>query len=341
MSDNKFLNSKDLKSDELYMPKIVAIGNAIVDILFEVDDDFLKKNSLVKGSMQLAKLAMPFNYKKISCGGSAANTLSIASLLGAKAYFIGKVGDDEFGKIFIEQSNKDNLIFYNCDYHKTNIQGTASCNILITPDSQRTMLTDLGCASQIYEEDIKKEFFENKDIFYIEGYMWDSINAKSSIKKGIKLAKENNVEISFTLSDSFCVARHKEEFKDLIINDVDLIFANEDEIRSLLSLNNEDVEELNILKLLNIEKTNKIIVVTRGERGCLIYHKDKIVKCEARKVCAIDSTGAGDAFAAAFIYAYLKKMNLNEAGQYANKIAAKMVEIIGARFEIIDRSFFE
>ena len=306
--------------------KILAIGNAIVDIVCKIDDEFLAQNSLVKGSMSLinektADKLSELKFEKIVSGGSASNTISLLSKLGNKNLFIGKVGNDKFGEKFIQEITKEHSEFLtDKNLHKP----TARSFILVSPDGERTMCTFLGCAPEILESDIKEEFFKDISILYLEGYLWDSPETINALKKSIKLAKENNVKIAFSLSDLFCVSRHKEDFLNLIINDLDIVFANETEVTEL----GENYAEI-------FAKNQKLIaIITKSENGCEVIYKQKSIAVVTDKVeKVIDTTGPGDVFAGGFLHEYLNGSELEICAQKGNEMAGKIIQQFGARFE--------
>lgn len=305
--------------------KILAIGNAIIDIVCKIDDEFLAQNSLVKGSMSLidektANKLSELKFEKIISGGSASNTVSLLSKLGNKNLFIGKVGNDKFGEKFIQEITKENTEFLT---NKHLIKKTARSFILVSPDGERTMCTFLGCAPELFENDIKEEFFKNLEILYLEGYLWDSIETINALKKAIKLAKENGIKIAFSLSDLFCVARHKEDFLNLIINDLDIVFANENEA---LELGKNYVEIFS--------KNKKLIaIVTKSANGCEVFYEEKSIKISTNLIeNIVDTTGAGDVFAGGFLHEYLKNSSLEICGKKGNEMAGKIIQQFGARF---------
>lgn len=313
--------------------KIIAIGNAIVDILSQTDDSFLSKNKLVKGSMSLIDNEIAENLAKIDsikidCGGSAANTISAISQLGIESGFIGKVSNDLFGKKFIEKITENKIKYLSKTFHNL---PTAKSFILISDDAQRTMCTYLGCASEIDINDIDSQSFNNTDILYLEGYLWDKPSTVETLKSAIKIAKENNTKIAFTLSDSFCVTRHKSDFLDLIKNDLDILFCNEAEFLELLNsqqFSNESA--LNFFKKFH----NLTTIITRSEKGCVIIKDNILTAIPASHIAnIIDSTGAGDSFAAGFLYQILKGQDLIKAAKFGNLLAATIIQKFGARFE--------
>ncbi len=313
--------------------KIIGIGNAIVDVLCKVDDEFLVANSLTKGSMSLidektAQKLLKLKPEKITSGGSAGNTIATLAQLKIACDFIGKVSADELGKKYIEEISKTSVNFVNKNYSKNS---TAKSFILITPDANRTMCTFLGCASEISENDIKEDSFKNADFLYLEGYLWDSEATISALKKAIKLAKQNNVKIAFSLSDLFCVLRHKNDFLNLIKNDLDLLFANESEAIELIDSGKFSADKLNEFFSSN---PKLVAAITRSENGCVIFSNKKYFEVSAKKVInLVDTTGAGDAFAAGFLYGLCNNYSLKNSAEYGNKLAAEIIQKFGARFE--------
>lgn len=306
--------------------KIIGIGNAIVDILCKSDESFLEENNLLKGSMSLidnatANQFLEIKSEKISCGGSASNTIAALSQLGVGSSFIGKVGGDELGQKFISEIEKTNTRFIGS---KNRQEDSAKSFVFVTPDAQRTMCTFLGCASQIDENDINDKIFENAQILYLEGYLWDSPSTIEALKKAIELAKKNNVKIAFSLSDSFCVSRHKDDFIKLIKNDLDILFANEAEA---LELDNNFKE---ILQTNN----NLIAAITKSDKGCEIFYNNKSFSVDAQKISSpTDTTGAGDCFAAGFLYGIVNDFTLEKSANFGNIIASQIIQKFGARFD--------
>jgi sugar/nucleoside kinase (ribokinase family) len=312
--------------------KILAIGNAIIDIVCKVDDEFLTENGLIKGSMSLideakAHKLSELKSEKITSGGSAGNTIATLAELGTKSAFIGKVANDNFGKEFIREISRSGVAFLN-DGHSD--KASAKSFILITPDAQRTMCTFLGCASEITEEDIKEESFKNVSLLYLEGYLWDAPKTILALKKAISLAKKHNVKIAFTLSDSFCVSRHKSDFLSLIKDDLDLLFANEQEILELTSQKQFSLKELaEFFK----PKKGLTVVVTRSEKGCAVFEDNKFFESSPQNIIElIDTTGAGDAFAAGFLHGFSKNIELKTSAEFGNILGSKIIQKIGARF---------
>ena len=310
--------------------KIIGIGNAIVDVFVKVNDDFLLKNNLAKGSMKLIEkdefdsLKRTIKIEKIEAGGSVANTMAGIAYLGGHASFIGKVNSDEFGKIYKKSLEKIKVNFLYPE-KKGNLSTGASI-IFITPDSERTMCTYLGISSQLSKEDINEDYIKDYEIIFLEGYLWDKGISEEMFKHVIQLAKKNNVKIAMSLSDIFCVTRHREDFFKLLKNDLNILIGNENEINKLMKKNNL-LDSMNELK--NIDK---LIVVTRSENGSMAILNNKIINCESTKVDkVIDLTGAGDLFAAGFLKEYLDKSNIKKCLKIGSEVAAKIIQKIGAR----------
>jgi len=311
---------------------VAGIGNAIVDVLTQVEDDFLKIYGLKKGSMTLIdekmaeELYSSINITEEISGGSAANTIAGLASLGKKTAFIGKVKNDSLGSSFDYGLN---CIGVQCNAIKENKGlSTARCIIFVTPDAQRTMCTFLGVAGQLNLNDIKKNepVIANSKILYLEGYLWDKPEAKLAIRKAIQIAKENKSKVAFSLSDSFCVQRHKYEFLDLIKKDIDIIFANEDEITSLF-----DKKDFNVATM-ECRNHNAVWALTRSEKGSTIVFKDEIHHIEIDKVeKLIDTTGAGDLYAAGFLNGFLENKDLKTCGRMGSIAASEIISHFGAR----------
>jgi sugar/nucleoside kinase (ribokinase family) len=310
--------------------KILGIGNAIVDVFVKVDDDFLSKNNLTKGSMKLIEkqefesLKNTIKIEKIEAGGSVANTMVGIASLGGNPSFIGKVNSDKFGNIYKKSLKKINVNFLYSE--KEENLSTGASIIFITPDSERTMCTYLGISSQLSKEDINEDYIKDYEIIFLEGYLWDKGISEEMFKHVIQLAKKNKVKIAMSLSDIFCVTRHREDFFKLLKNDLNILIGNENEINELMKKNNL-IDSINELK--NI---NKLIIITRSENGSVAIFNNEITNCESIKVeKVLDLTGAGDLFAAGFLKEYLDKSNIKKCLQAGSKLAAQVIQKIGAR----------
>ena len=310
--------------------KILGIGNAIVDVFVKVDDIFLSKNKLVKGTMKLIEknefesLKNSIKIEKIEAGGSIANTMAGISYLKGNASFIGKINTDEFGKIYRKSLEKINVNFSYVE--KDENLPTGASIIFITPDSERTMCTYLGISSQLSKNDIDEKNIKDYEIIFLEGYLWDKGMSEQMFKHVINLAKKNNVKIAMSLSDIFCVSRHRDDFFKLLINDLNILIGNENEINELMQKNNllDSIQEL--------KKINKLIVITRSENGSLAILNNEITNCESVKIEKIlDLTGAGDLFASGFLKEYLDKSDIKKCLQAGSMLAAKVIQKIGAR----------
>ena len=310
--------------------KILGIGNAIVDVFVKVDDNFLLKNNLTKGSMKLIEkdefdsLKSTIKIEKIEAGGSVANTMAGIAYLEGFPSFIGKINSDEFGKIYKKSLEK---IKVNFSYVEKNEDlSTGASIIFITPDSERTMCTYLGISSQLSMADINEDHVKGNEIIFLEGYLWDKGISEEMFKHVIKLAKKNNIKVAMSLSDIFCVTRHREDFFKLLINDLNILIGNENEINELMQKNNL-LDSINELK-----KFDKIIIITRSEGGSLAILNNEITNCESVKVeKVLDLTGAGDLFAAGFFKEYLNNSDIKNCLKTGSKLAAQVIQKIGAR----------
>ena len=306
--------------------KILGIGNAIVDVLCKVSDDFLKKNSLKKSTMKLMdeiefkKLISSVEIDQTVSGGSVANSIVGLSQLGNKVGFIGKINNDSLGKKYEDGLLKENVKFLY--ERKDELISTGSCLILITPDSERTMCTYLGIAGKISDQDISIQDIKNSDIVFLEGYLWDQGDPKKAFDKAILNSKTN----SMSLSDIFCVERHKKNFLELVINKLDIIFANEQEILSLISSSNFN-DAINFGK-----EIKKNLVITRGNKGATAIYQGEVFECKAKKNLNIkDLTGAGDLFAAGYLHGIINNMSINECLDKGTELSSKIIQKIGAR----------
>ena len=312
--------------------KILGIGNAIVDVLAKVDDEFLVKRNFVKGSMKLINksefedLQKNIKIEKVVAGGSVANTMSGIAYLKGSPSFIGKINSDSFGEIYKKSLEDINVNF---PYIQKNENlSTGASIILITPDSERTMCTYLGISSHLSEGDINEDNIMNNELIFLEGYLWDKGISEKMFKHAINIAKKNKIKIAMSLSDIFCVNRHKEDFYNLLRNDLDILIGNENEI-------NELTEKKSLLESINqLKKLNKLIVITRSENGSLAIKDKEIVNCDSQKVDKIvDLTGAGDLFAAGFLKEYLEKSEIKKCLTTGSILASKIIQKIGARLE--------
>jgi len=310
--------------------KILGIGNAIVDVFVKVDDGFLLKNNLTKGSMKLIEkdefdsLRNTIKIEKIEAGGSVANTMAGIAYLEGFPSFIGKINSDEFGKVYKKSLEK---IKVNFSYIEKNENlSTGASIIFITPDSERTMCTYLGISSQLSKTDINEDHIKDHEIIFLEGYLWDKGMSEEMFKHVIKLAKKNNIKIAMSLSDIFCVTRHREDFFKLLTNDLNILIGNENEVNELMQKNNL-LDSINELK-----KFDKIIIITRSEGGSLAILNNEITNCESVKVeKVLDLTGAGDLFAAGFFKEYLNNSDIKNCLKTGSKLAAQVIQKIGAR----------
>jgi fructokinase len=312
--------------------KILGIGNAIVDVLAKVDDEFLVKRNFVKGSMKLINksefedLQKNIKIEKVVAGGSVANSMSGIAYLKGRPSFIGKINSDSFGEIYKKSLEDINVNF---PYIQKNENlSTGASIILITPDSERTMCTYLGISSHLSEGDINQDNIINNELIFLEGYLWDKGISEKMFKHAINIAKKNKIKIAMSLSDIFCVNRHKEDFYNLLKNDLDILIGNENEI-------NELTDKKNLLDSINqLKKLNKLIVITRSESGSLAIKDNEIINCDSHKVDkVVDLTGAGDLFAAGFLKEYLEKSEIKKCLMTGSILASKIIQKIGARLE--------
>ena len=307
--------------------KILGIGNAIVDVICKVDDNFIVQNNLTKSTMKLIfdenefkKLLTNLKIEKTVSGGSVANSIVGISQLGNKVGFIGKVSDDDLGSKYEEGLKKENVEYF---YSKKKEQlPTGTCLILVTPDSERTMCTFLGTAGKINESDISSDAIKKSEIIFLEGYLWDEGEPKKAFDKAISSANK----VAMSLSDQFCVDRHKPHFLDLVKNKLDITFANEQEIISLIDAKNFD-EVINFSKQLG-----KLIVLTRGENGAIAIKGNEVLECGIQKdLKIVDLTGAGDLFAAGFLHGHINNLSIKESLEKGTEMSSKVIQQIGAR----------
>ena len=308
--------------------KVLGIGNAIVDVLCKVDDQFILDHDLSKGTMKLVdekefkKLLSNLKIEDTVSGGSVANSIVGMSQLGDEVSFIGKVNNDELGQKYIEGLKKENVKYFYQTKEETTPTGT--CLILITPDSERTMCTFLGIAGQITDHDIDDDAVKKAEITFLEGYLWDEGEPTKAFEKALSLANKS----AMSLSDPFCVDRHKTSFLNLVKNKLDIIFANEKEAMSLIDAKNFN-EVITFAKSLK-----KLIVVTRSEKGSVAVFGDEIIETEAKSnLKIVDLTGAGDLFAAGFLHGLSNKKSYNESLSLGTQMASKIIQKIGARLD--------
>ena len=306
--------------------KILGIGNAIVDVICKVEGKFITQNNLTKSTMKLVnevefkKLLSTLKIEETVSGGSVANSIVGLSQLGNKVGFIGKVSDDVLGNKYEEGLEKEKVHFFYSK--KKEATPTGTCLILITPDSERTMVTFLGTAGKINENDIDANAVKNSEILFLEGYLWDEGEPRKAFEKAIN----NSNKVAMSLSDLFCVERHKPHFLELVKNKLDITFANEQEIMSLIDVKNFD-DVINFAK-----ETKKLLVITRGEKGAVAINTNEIVECSAIKNLKVkDLTGAGDLFAGGFLHGQINNKSISESLEKGTEMSSKIIQIIGAR----------
>ena len=306
--------------------KILGIGNAIVDVICKIEDSYLLNNGLTKGAMKLVdenefkKLLSTLKIEETVSGGSVANSIVGLSQLGNEVGFIGKINDDDLGKKYEDGLKKEKVNYFYSK--KKESLPTGTCLILITPDSERTMCTFLGTAGKINEDDVDVNSIKNSEIIFLEGYLWDEGEPKSAFDMAIK----NSNKVAMSLSDSFCVERHKSHFLDLVEDKLDITFANEQEITSLIDAKNfEEVVTFS-------KKIGKLIIITRGEKGSVAINKSEVIECESKKnLKIVDLTGAGDLFAAGFLHGFINNLTAKESLEKGTEMSAKIIQKIGAR----------
>ena len=308
--------------------KVLGIGNAIVDVICKVKDSFLSENSLAKGTMKLVdeaefkKLLSSLKIEETIAGGSVANSIVGLSQLGNQVSFIGKVNNDELGNKYERSLTIEKVKYYY--KKKEEIIPTGTCLILITPDSERTMCTFLGIAGKVSDIDIDENAVKNSELVFLEGYLWDEGDPKSAFDKAMRLSNKT----AMSLSDQFCVDRHKKSFLDLVKNKLDIIFANEQEVLSLIDTKNFN-EVVSFGK-----KLGKLIVVTRGEKGSIAIHNNEVVECNIKKgLKIVDLTGAGDLFAAGFLHGYVNNLSMKQNLEKGTDMSSKVIQIFGARLK--------
>ena len=306
--------------------KILGVGNAIVDVICKVEDNFITQNNLTKSTMKLVdepefkKLLSTLKIEETVSGGSVANSIVGLSQLGDKVGFIGKVSDDDLGNKYEEGLKKENVEYFYSKKKESIPTGT--CLILITPDSERTMITFLGTAGKINENDIDVNAVKKSEILFLEGYLWDEGEPKKAFEKAIN----NSNKVAMSLSDVFCVERHKSHFLDLVKNKLDITFANEQEIMSLIDVKRFD-DVIDFAK-----KIKKLLVITRGNKGAVAISNNKVTECSAKKNLKIkDLTGAGDLFAGGFLHGLINNKSMKENLETGTDMSSKVIQIIGAR----------
>jgi sugar/nucleoside kinase (ribokinase family) len=317
-------------NNTMYKYDVVGIGNAIVDVLSFVDDAFLAKNNLTKGSMMLvdevrSKEVYAQMGQATECsGGSVANSLAGLASLGARTAFIGKVRNDQLGSIFTHDMHSVGVHFDSKP--ATDGPATANCLVCVTPDAQRTMATYIGACSNVSEIDIDAQVIGQSAVLYIEGYLWDTEHAKAAIRKAMSVAREAGRKVAFTLSDTFCVDRHRDEFLEMIAGDIDILFANEAEVKSLYQTN--DMEQA----LEKLRGTCEIVAVTRSEKGSVVLAKDGDHDAPAQTIHrVIDTTGAGDLYASGFLFGLTRGWDMGSCAMLGNCCAAEIIQQVGAR----------
>ena len=310
--------------------KILGIGNAIVDVICKVEDQYLIDNQLTKSTMKLVdelefkKLLSTLKIVQTISGGSVANSIVGLSQLGNNVGFIGKVNEDDLGQKYHDGLTKEKVqYFYK---KKQEILPTGTCLILITPDAERTMVTFLGIAGKINQNDINEEAIKESEMIFLEGYLWDKGEAKSAFDKAMSFSNTK----AMSLSDQFCVERHKNDFYDLVRNRLDIIFANEQEIKSLIDAKNfEEVVEFG-------KQIGKILIITRGEKGSVAIKNKKIIECKSKtNLKIVDLTGAGDLFAAGFLHGFINNISTKEALEKGTEMSSKIIQMVGARLDSI------
>jgi fructokinase len=308
--------------------KIIGIGNAIVDVICKINDQYLIDNELTKSTMKLVdenefkKLLSTLKIEETVSGGSVANSMVGLSQLGNDVGFIGKINNDNLGKKYEEGLTKEKVqYFYN---KKEEVTPTGTCLILITPDSERTMVTFLGIAGKINEQDLNEKAIKESKMIFLEGYLWDEGEPKSAFDKAMSLSNTK----AMSLSDQFCVERHKANFLDLVQNKLDVTFANEQEIKSLIDAKN--FEEVIVFG----KELGKLLIVTRGEKGSIAISKNEVIECNSKKdLKIVDLTGAGDLFAAGFLHGYMNSHSIKNSLEKGTEMSSKIIQRIGARLD--------
>ena len=308
--------------------KILGIGNAIVDVICKVKDQYLIDNGLIKSTMKLVdenefkKLLSTLKIEETISGGSVANSIVGLSQLGNDVGFIGKINDDELGQKYEEGLIKEKVQYlYN---KKEEASPTGTCLILITPDAERTMVTFLGIAGKINEKDINEKAVKESDMIFLEGYLWDEGEPKSAFNKAMLLSNKK----AMSLSDQFCVERHKNSFLNLVKNKLDIIFANEQEIKSLINVTN--FEEVIVFG----KQIEKLMVITRGEKGSIAIKNNEVIECNSKSnLKIVDLTGAGDLFAAGFLHGFVNNLSTKESLEKGTEMSSKIIQKVGARLD--------
>lgn len=309
---------------------VVGIGNALVDVIAHHDDVFIEKHGLVKGSMTLIETDRAVSlYRSLGStvemsGGSAANTMTGVASFGSKAAYIGKVADDDLGEVFGHDLHAVGVTFPNPLFRSE--VPTGRCLIVVTPDAQRTMNTYLGISSLLNPDDVDDAVVAAGKVVYLEGYLWDRPEAKEAYRKAARVAHANSGEVSLTLSDSFCVDRHRAGFRELVTSDVDILFANEDELLALYEVTSFTDA------VAAVRRDTQIAAITRGKAGSVVITHDDVIEVTAEPVKeVIDTTGAGDLYAAGFLHGYTQGMALAECGRLGSIAAAEVISHVGAR----------
>ena len=309
---------------------IVGIGNSIVDVIADIDDQYLVEHDIRKGLMSLVdlesvkKISNNLEIKTTVSGGSVANSIVCLAQNKIKTAFIGKVGKDEMGDKFVEGLTKEQVHFANTA--QSDEAETGRCVVMVSPDAQRTMSTYLGISQKLNSQDINEEVIKNSSITYLEGYLWDLDDAQIAIKKATECAKNNGKKVAFSVSDVFCIERFRESFRKLVEDDADIVFANEEEAKALF-----EVDNLNAA-IDQMKSLNKIFAITRGENGAQIILDNESIAIEPERIeKLVDTTGAGDIFAAGFLLEYINNKTLQECGNKGVKLASQIIQKYGAR----------
>ena len=311
--------------------KIIGIGNAIIDVICKIDDQYLIDNELTKSTMKLVdedefkKILSTLKIEETVSGGSVANSIVGLSQLNNNVGFIGKINADNLGQKYEEGLNKEKVKYlYN---KKEEISPTGTCLILITPDAERTMVTFLGIAGKISEKDIDEKAIKQSEMIFLEGYLWDEGGPKSAFNKAMLLSKKK----AMSLSDQFCVKRHKNNFLDLVKNKLDVTFSNEQEIKSLIDAKNfEQVVSFG-------KELGKLLIVTRGKMGSVAIKNDEVIECKSKtNLDIVDLTGAGDLFAAGFLHGFINNYSTKESLEKGTEMSSKIIQKVGARLNSSD-----